>query len=126
MGIKDAHDHIPLARRSDPLPAILSREEVGHFLQTASRHRVRNGIRTNYAAGPRISDATLPVGICDHIARNSALVPSLSAPAGIQRQVHEERLMGALRTGLARADVAIDADATENTVVVEIVGSRVA
>jgi hypothetical protein len=34
--------------------------------------------------------------------------------------------MGALRTGLARADVAIDADATENTFVVEIIGSRVA
>jgi hypothetical protein len=125
MGIKDAHDHIPgTAVRSATGNSVA--RGVGRFLQTASRHQVRNGIRTIYAAGLRISDATLRVGIWDHLARNSALVPGLSAPAGIQRQVHEERLMGALRTGLARADVAIDADATENTFVVEIIGSRVA
>jgi hypothetical protein len=34
--------------------------------------------------------------------------------------------MGALRTGLARADVAIDADATENMFVVEVISGRVA
>ena len=39
-------------RRSEPLPAILSREEVGRLLQTASRHQLRNGIRTIYAARP--------------------------------------------------------------------------
>ena len=31
LGIKDAADHIPLVRQSDPLPAILSREEAGDF-----------------------------------------------------------------------------------------------
>jgi len=56
MGIKDAHDHIPLARRSDPLPAILSREEVGRFLQAAHSVKYRTIFATIYAAGLRVSE----------------------------------------------------------------------
>ena len=56
MGIKDAHDHIPLARRSDPLPAILSREEVGRFLQAAHSVKYRTAFATIYAAGLRVSE----------------------------------------------------------------------
>jgi integrase/recombinase XerD len=56
MGIRDAHDHIALARRSDPLPAILSREEVGRFLQAASSVRYRTAFATIYAAGLRVSE----------------------------------------------------------------------
>src|SRR5438105_1322702 len=33
LGMSDAAAHIPLARRSDPLPAILSREEVARLLK---------------------------------------------------------------------------------------------
>ena len=49
-----------------------------------------------------------------------------SAPIGVQRQIHEERLVGALRTGLARADVTIDADAAEHAFVVDDKAHRVA
>jgi site-specific recombinase XerD len=56
MGIKDAPDHIALARRSDPLPAILSREEVGRFLQAAPNLRYRTAFATAYAAGLRVSE----------------------------------------------------------------------
>jgi site-specific recombinase XerD len=56
MGIKDAHDHIPLARRSDPLPAILSRAEVGRFLQAAHTVKYRTIFATIYAAGLRVSE----------------------------------------------------------------------
>ncbi|MGB6536627.1 MAG: site-specific integrase [Xanthobacteraceae bacterium] len=56
MGIMDAHDHIPLARRSDPLPAILSREEVGRFLQAAHNVKYRTIFATIYAAGLRVSE----------------------------------------------------------------------
>jgi len=56
MGIRDAHDHIPLARRSDPLPAILSREEVGRFLQAAHSVKYRTIFATIYAAGLRVSE----------------------------------------------------------------------
>ena len=52
MGIKDAHDHIPLARRSDPLPAILSREEVSCFLQAAYNIKLQNRIRDYLRRGP--------------------------------------------------------------------------
>jgi hypothetical protein len=48
MGIKDARDHIALARRSDPLPAILSREEVGRFLQAAHSVKYRTAFATIY------------------------------------------------------------------------------
>jgi len=58
MGIRDAHDHIPLARRSDPLPAILSREEVGRFLQAAHSVKYRAAFATIYAAGLRVSELT--------------------------------------------------------------------
>ncbi len=33
LGMPDAAAHIPLARRSDPLPAVLSREQVARFLK---------------------------------------------------------------------------------------------
>ncbi len=56
MGIKDAHDHIPLARQSDPLPAILSRGEVSRFLQAAHNVKYRTAFATIYAAGLRVSE----------------------------------------------------------------------
>jgi integrase/recombinase XerD len=50
-------EHIPLARRSDPLPAILSREEVARFLKAGSNLKHRTAFATVYAAGLRISEA---------------------------------------------------------------------
>ena len=43
-GMKEAADHIPLARRADTLPAVLSREEVARFLQGGSQHQAQDGI----------------------------------------------------------------------------------
>jgi integrase/recombinase XerD len=56
MGIKDAHEHIALARRSDPLPEILSRDEVGRFLQAAHSGKYRIAFATIYAVGLRVSE----------------------------------------------------------------------
>ena len=58
--------------------------------------------------------------------RTSALVSGLAAPVRIEWQVHKKGLVSALRTGLAWADVAIDADAAENALVIEIKGRCVA
>jgi hypothetical protein len=40
----------------------------------------------------------------------SALVARIAAPVRVQRQIHEKRLVGALRAGLAGANVTIDSD----------------
>lgn len=58
--------------------------------------------------------------------RGLAFVPRLATAVGVEREVHEQRLVGPLRTGLARANVAVDANATENAFVIEIIGSRIA
>ena len=57
--------------------------------------------------------------------KTSALVSCLTAPIGIERQIHEKRLVSALRTGLAWANVTIDSNATEYALVIVIIGSRV-
>src|SRR5581483_2892246 len=51
-----------------------------------------------------------------------AFVSGVAAPGGVERQVHENRLMRTLRTGLPRAQVAVDADPAEHQLVAEIVG----
>ena len=57
LGKKDVAEHIPLARRSDPLPAILSRDEVARFLSALTNLKHRTAFATVYAAGLRISEA---------------------------------------------------------------------
>lgn len=57
LGVRDAADHIPLARRSDPLPAILSREEVERFLQAVHNIKHKTAFATIYGAGLRVSEA---------------------------------------------------------------------
>ncbi len=57
LGKKDVAEHIPLARRSDPLPAILSRDEVARFLTAVTNLKHRTAFATVYAAGLRISEA---------------------------------------------------------------------
>jgi hypothetical protein len=58
--------------------------------------------------------------------KSSALVSRLAAPIGIEWQIHEKRLVSALRTGLTWANVTIDANATEYALVIVIIGNRVA
>jgi integrase/recombinase XerD len=50
-------EDIPLARRSDPLPAILSRDEVASFLNAVPSLKYRTAFATIYAAGLRVSEA---------------------------------------------------------------------
>ena len=60
------------------------------------------------------------------IRKNLALVSGLAAAVGIEWQVHEEGLVGALRTGLAWANMAVDADSAEYPLVLNIISRRVA
>src|SRR3984893_6227123 len=41
LGMKDVSEQIPYARRSDPLPAVLAREEVVRFLKAVPDLRMR-------------------------------------------------------------------------------------
>jgi integrase/recombinase XerD len=57
LGKPNAAEHIPLARRSDRLPAILSRDEVSSFLNAVPSLKYRTAFTTICAAGLRISEA---------------------------------------------------------------------
>jgi site-specific recombinase XerD len=57
LGKKDASEEIKLARQSDPLPVVLSRDEVGRFLKAVPDLRWRSALVTIYAAGLRVSEA---------------------------------------------------------------------
>ena len=57
LGKSNVAEHIPLARRSDPLPAILSRDEVASFLNAVPSLKYRTAFATIYAAGLRVSEA---------------------------------------------------------------------
>ena len=57
---------IPLPRKADPLPAILSREEVARLLARVADPKMRTLLTTIYAAGLRVSEAVaLQVGDID-------------------------------------------------------------
>jgi integrase/recombinase XerD len=57
LGMTDVAKHIPLARRADPLPAILSREEVARFLEAVPNRKHRTAFAAIYGAGLRVSEA---------------------------------------------------------------------
>ena len=54
---KEDAARIPLPRKADPLPAILSREEVARLLAAVPDPRMRALLTTVYAAGLRVSEA---------------------------------------------------------------------
>jgi integrase/recombinase XerD len=56
LGMANVAEHIPLARRSDALPAILSQEQVASFLKAVSCLKHRTAFATIYAAGLRVSE----------------------------------------------------------------------
>jgi integrase/recombinase XerD len=41
LGLKEVSEHIPYARRTDPLPAVLSRDEVERFLKAVPNLKMR-------------------------------------------------------------------------------------
>src|SRR6185295_4754147 len=49
-------EHIPLARKVDTLPAVLSQDEVNRLLKAVSDLRYRTLFITIYAAGLRVSE----------------------------------------------------------------------
>jgi site-specific recombinase XerD len=56
LGLTNVADHIPLARKEDTLPAVLSRSEVMRFLKAIPDLRMRTIFITIYAAGLRVSE----------------------------------------------------------------------
>jgi site-specific recombinase XerD len=57
LGLKEVSEQIPYARRADPLPAVLARDEVARFLKAATDLKMRTAFTTIYAAGLRVSEA---------------------------------------------------------------------
>ena len=43
LGLKEVSEHIPYARRADPLPAVLARDEVVRFLKAVPNLKMRTG-----------------------------------------------------------------------------------
>ena len=56
LGQKNVAERIPLPRKEDTLPAVLSRDEVMLFLKAVSEPRMRTIFITIYAAGLRVSE----------------------------------------------------------------------
>lgn len=57
LKMKDVAGEIPLARKDDTLPAVLSRDEVLRFLKAVPDLKMRTIFITIYAAGLRVSEA---------------------------------------------------------------------
>jgi integrase/recombinase XerD len=56
LGLKEVSENIPYARRADPLPAVLARDEVECFLKAVPNLKMRTAFITIYAAGLRVSE----------------------------------------------------------------------
>ena len=56
LGMKDVAGQIPLARKEDTLPTVLSRDEVLRFLKAIPDLKMRTICTTIYAAGLRVSE----------------------------------------------------------------------
>src|SRR6202007_1042764 len=48
LGLKEVPEHIPYARRADPLPAVLSRDEVLRFFKAVTDLKMRTAFITIY------------------------------------------------------------------------------
>lgn len=57
LGRSDVAKHIPLARKADTLPAVLTRDQVLRFLKAVPDLEMRTIFITIYSAGLRISEA---------------------------------------------------------------------
>ena len=66
LGNREAAAEIPLPRKADPLPAILSQDEVKRLLTAVPDRKMRTLLTTVYAAGLRVSEVVgLQVGDID-------------------------------------------------------------
>ena len=67
LGNREAAAEIPLPRKADPLPAILSPDEVKRLLTAVPDRQMRTLLTTVYAAGLRVSEVVgLQVGDIDN------------------------------------------------------------
>lgn len=96
LGKKDASEEIKLARQSDPLPIVLSQDEVARFLKAVPDLRWRTALVTIYAAGLRVSEA-VALTIKD-IDSDRMVIDIRQAKGGKDRYVMlSEQLLGILR-----------------------------
>lgn len=66
LGRPEAKTRLPLARRTDVLPAVLAPDEVACFLNAVTDLKYRAALTTIYAAGLRVSEtASLKIGDID-------------------------------------------------------------
>ena len=56
MGLRDAPDMIPLARRAEPMRAVLTPEEVARLIDAAPGPKYRAALSVAYGAGLRVSE----------------------------------------------------------------------
>jgi integrase/recombinase XerD len=62
LGQPNVADHIPLARKADKLPAVLTRDQVVQFLKAVPDLEMRTLFITIYSAGLRVSEAVALTG----------------------------------------------------------------
>jgi site-specific recombinase XerD len=76
LGDREAAAEIPLPRKADPLPAILSQDEVKRLLTAVPDRKMRTLLTTVYAAGLRVSEVVYRSTVLRH--RASLTRPSAS------------------------------------------------
>ena len=96
LGQETLAHKIPMARKQDPLPTVLSREEVERFLKCVKTLKMRAAFMTIYAAGLRVSElAALTVSDIDSA---RMVINVRQAKGGKDRHIMlSGQLLGALR-----------------------------
>jgi site-specific recombinase XerD len=77
-------ERIPYARKRRQLPVILSAEEVSRFLAAVPSLKHRTALMTAYAAGLRVSDASVLQWAC----RNARAAAKLGKPVTVHTLRH--------------------------------------
>ncbi len=96
LGNPDAKTQIPLARRADILPAVLSPEEVAQFLNAVAGLKYRAALTTIYAAGLRVSE-TVSLSVRDIDSGRMVIHVRLGKGAKDRYVMLSERLLVILR-----------------------------
>ena len=102
LGLKEVSEQIPYARRADPLPAVLARDEVERFLKAVTDLQMRTAFITIYAAGLRVSEVVKLTGRDIDSAR-MVIVIRQSKGRKDRYVMLSEQLLGILRAYWERA-----------------------
>jgi site-specific recombinase XerD len=96
LGLKEVSEQIPYARRTDPLPAVLARDEVERFLKAVTDLKMRTAFIAIYAAGLRVSEA---VKLTGHDIDSARMVLVIRQSKGRKDRyvMLSEQLLGILR-----------------------------